>query len=124
MWPEAPESTDGHHPEVVELHLFVPAADGTTRSVLREDDGLTFAAADGAHRRTTLVVERRGETVTLRGDVDGDGYPEFRRQSFRLVLHGATVEHVEHGGEVVEATDGAFVLPNSGQAFDVRLRVG
>jgi alpha-glucosidase len=47
MWPDAPASTDGHHPEVVELHLFVPAQDGTTRSVLREDDGLTFAAAEG-----------------------------------------------------------------------------
>ena len=30
MWPEAPPSTDGYHPEVVELHLFVPSARGTT----------------------------------------------------------------------------------------------
>jgi alpha-glucosidase len=31
---------------------------------------------------------------------------------------------VEHDGEVVEATDGGFVLPNTGQAFEVSLRVG
>jgi hypothetical protein len=27
--------------------------------------------------------------VTLRGEVEGDGYPEFRRTAIRLVLHGA-----------------------------------
>ena len=31
----------------IELHLFVPAADGTHRSFLQEDDGLTFAARSG-----------------------------------------------------------------------------
>jgi alpha-glucosidase len=69
-------------------------------------------------------VERRGDTVTLRGEVDGEGYPEFRRQAFRLVLHGATPERVEHDGEGVEATEGGFVLPNSGQAFEVTVTVG
>lgn len=29
MWPEAPSSTAGYQPAVIELHLFVPAADGT-----------------------------------------------------------------------------------------------
>lgn len=128
MWPEAPASTAGHHPDVVELHLFVPEMDGSTQSVLREDDGLTFAAAEGRHHRTTLVVERSGDTVTLRGEVDGDGYPEFRREAFRLVVHGAAPEQVRHDGAAVDAEDRdgvqAFTLPNSGQPFEVGFRVG
>jgi len=123
MWPEAPASTDGYHPDVVELHLFVPPADGTTRSALREDDGLTFAAADGRHRRTALTVERNADTITLRGEVDGEGYPEFRREAFRLVVHGATPDQVEHDGNVVQAADGAFRLPNSGQGFEATFQV-
>jgi alpha-glucosidase len=128
MWPQAPASTAGHHPDTVELHLFVPATEGRHESVLREDDGLTFAAAEGRHLRTTLVLERRGDRVTLRAFVDGDGYPEFRRQAFTLVVHGASPEQVEHDGATVDAEDRdgatAFTLPNSGQPFEVGFRAG
>ncbi len=31
----------------------------------------------------------RGDRVTLRAEVDGDGYPEFAREAFVLVVHGA-----------------------------------
>ena len=41
---------------MVELHLFVPVADGAYHSMLQEDDGLTFAALDGACYRTTFEV--------------------------------------------------------------------
>ena len=79
MWPQAPASTDGHHPDTVELHLFVPATDGRHESVLREDDGLTFAADQGRHLRTTLVVERNGDSVTVRAAVEGgDDIGPFR----------------------------------------------
>jgi alpha-glucosidase len=128
MWPQAPASTDGHHPDTVELHVFVPTADGRHESVLREDDGLTFAAAEGRHLRTTLVLERSGDGVTVRATVDGDGYPEFRRQAFRLVMHGAAPEQVLLDGVAVEAEDRdgarAFTLPNGGQPFEVGFRAG
>jgi alpha-glucosidase len=86
MWPDAPATTAGHHPEAIELHVFVPEADGEHRSLLREDDGLT---RDGGHLTTTFKLARRGDRVTLRAEVEGDGYPEFRRTAFRLVVHGA-----------------------------------
>src|SRR5215208_6587293 len=86
MWRAAPATTSGHHPEAIELHVFVPAADGEHRSLLREDDGLT---RDGGHLTTTFTLARSGDRVTLRGEVEGDGYPEFRRSAFRLVPHGA-----------------------------------
>ncbi|MDF2092139.1 glycoside hydrolase family 31 protein [Knoellia sp. 3-2P3] len=128
MWPQAPASTDGHHPDTVELHLFVPATEGRHESVLREDDGLTFAADQGRHLRTTLVVERSGDSVTVRAAVEGEGYPEFRREAFRLVVHGATPDQVQHDGEAVHAEEGAadraFTLPNSGQPFEVAFTVG
>ncbi|WP_298457443.1 TIM-barrel domain-containing protein [uncultured Cellulomonas sp.] len=120
-WTQAPPSTAGHHPQVVELHLYVPREDGTHRSLLQEDDGLTFAALDGARYRTTLTVTRTGRSLTLRGEVDGGGYPEFRRSAFHLLVHGDAVEQVELDGVPVPVRDGVAVLPNAGESFTVRM---
>ena len=92
MWPQAPPSTAGHHPDTIELHLFVPREDGTHTSLLQEDDGLT---TNGGHYRTTFEVTRKGDAVTLRAEVDGDGYPEFARESFRVIVHGADADDVD-----------------------------
>jgi alpha-glucosidase len=123
MWADAPASTDGYHPDVVELHLFVPTADGTHTSFLQEDDGLTFAASDGARYRTTFTVTRSGHRLAVRADVDGDGYPEFRRQAFALVVHGAPVEGATLDGLPVRAVDGVVEVPRSAQGFVVALEV-
>lgn len=119
MWPEAPDSTAGYHPRVVELHLFVPDRDGTHRSFVQEDDGLTFAERDGARVRTTFEVERRDGLVTLRAEVEGSGYPELAREEFRLVVHGAVPEVVRVDGAEVRAVDVMFAIPNTGQPFTV-----
>ena len=103
MWPDAPPSTAGYHPDVIELHVFVPGADGTHTSLLQEDDGVTTS---GARYRTTLTLTRAGDRVTLRGETTGDGYPEFARTAFRVVPHGA-------------ATDEPRVLPDAGAGFTV-----
>jgi alpha-glucosidase len=124
MWPDAPPAAGGHQPAAVELHLFVPRADGTRTSFLQEDDGLTFAARDGAYRRTTFTVTRAGDTVTLRAEVDGDGYPEFAREAFSLVLHGAAPETVVVvDGERVAVRDARVAIPNAGTAFTAELGV-
>jgi alpha-glucosidase len=109
----------GHHPRVVELHLFVPDRDGTHLSFLQEDDGLTFAERDGARVRTTFEVERRSGRVTVRAEVDGSGYPEFAREAFHLVVHGAAPEVVRVDGAEVRAVDVVFALPNTGEPFTV-----
>jgi alpha-glucosidase len=122
MWPEAPRSTDGYYPRVVELHLFVPRTDGRFTSTLQEDDGITFAARDrDARYRTTITVTRAGSRITLSADVTGNGYPEFAREAFHLVLHGLNVDTVRLDGEDVGATDGRFVLPRAGVGFVVEL---
>jgi alpha-glucosidase len=123
MWPEAPASTDGHHPKSVELHLFVPRQDGTSTSALAEDDGLTFAARDGDCYRTTFTVTRTGSRVRVVAEVEGDGYPEFARQSFALVLHGADPDRVRLEGQEIERVDGRFTLPNEGVGFVLELDV-
>jgi len=123
MWPEAPASTDGYHPAVIELHLFVPTVDGEHRSLLQEDDGLTFAAERGQRYRTELTLTRAGHRLELRADVDGQGYPEFAREAFRLVVHGARPTSVRLHGEDVPAVDGGFLLPNAGQGMVVELDV-
>ena len=120
MWPEAPPSTAGYQPTAVELHLFVPAADGTYHSVLQEDDGTTFAANDGARVRTKFEVDRAGEQVTLRAEVDGDGYPEFARTEFHLVVHGAFGDTIAVDGMQGPLVD-RISIPNHGTGFTVEL---
>ncbi|MDP9434889.1 MAG: DUF4968 domain-containing protein [Actinomycetota bacterium] len=117
MWPSAPASTAGHRPAVVELHLLVPARDGVWASLLQEDDGRTVAALDGARVRTALEVQRRGDRVVVRAEVDGAGFPEFAREAFHLVVHGAAPGSVLVDGERVEAREERFVLPNDGRGF-------
>lgn len=123
MWPSAPPSTAGFHPGAIELHVFVPVADGTHVSVLQEDDGITTAAADGARLRTTFALTRRGAAIMIDARVDGDGYPEFARREFRLVVHGAGPASVMLDGAAVAAADGRFVLPRAGEGFTVAFDV-
>ena len=124
MWPEAPASTSGHHPGVVELHVIVPAADGEWASLLQEDDGLTLAALGGACRRTTLTLSRAGGEATLAATVDGDGYPEFAREAFELVLHGDAPAAIESGGKQLPVREGRARIANAGTAFTARWHAG
>jgi alpha-glucosidase len=119
MWPDAPSSTDGYHPREIELHLFVPTADGRHTSMLQEDDGLTFAAVDGACYRTTFEVQRADDQIEVRASVSGQGYPEFARERFALVLHGAEPATIRVAGVDVTGEAGRFVLPNSGTPFSL-----
>jgi alpha-glucosidase len=117
MWPEAPASTNDYHPDVVELHLFVPTSDAVYRSILQEDDGLTFAAMRGARYRTTFTVERAGAQLTIKAEVSGDGYPEFRRERFVLVFHGRAPDAAQLDDVMITGADGRFEIPNRGIGF-------
>ena len=109
-------------PRVVELHVFAPAADGEWTSLLQEDDGLTLAALEGACRRTTFTLARASGELTLRAEVAGDGYPEFAREAFELVLHGDAPGAIEAGGEPVPVREGRARIGNAGTAFTARWR--
>ena len=124
LWPEAPPSTAGYHPSEIELHLFVPEADGRHVSMLQEDDGATLAALDGARFRTTFQLRREGSRLTLRADVEGDGYSEHVREDFQLVVHGASPDVVRFDGAEVERSDGRFRLPAAGRGFTVEFDAG
>ena len=124
-WTDAPESTAGYAPVVVELHLFVPDSGGTYTSILQEDDGLTFAALSGARLRTTFTVTRSGSQLRLSAEVGGDGFPEFRREAFDLVVHGAVIEEVILDDErIAGSAAGRFRLPRAGLDFHVELQLG
>ena len=101
MWPEAPESTSGHRPLTLELHVFVPDVDGTHLSEVQEDDGLTLAADSGAIVRTTVRVSRDGDRLTVATTVAGSGFDDFARTGLRLVIHGAGLAEVRLDGEPV-----------------------
>jgi alpha-glucosidase len=89
--------------------------------MLQEDDGLTFFARDGACYRTTFTVTRDADRLQVHADIEGDGYPEFARQMFQLVVHGAAPSAVHLDGAEIEVSDGAFPLPNTGTAFVVEV---
>jgi alpha-glucosidase len=128
MWPEAPQSTMNYHPTAIELHLFVPEADGEYRSTLHEDDGATFAYRSGAHYRTEFTLTRKGDTLDLDASTTGHGYPEFSREEFVLVLHGIDPESnitVEAPGVTASMPiDNQVRIPNSGQSFRCTFRLG
>ena len=117
MWPEAPQSTSGYQPVVMELHLFVPTSDGVSSSMLQEDDGLTFAALRDARYRTTFTVERAGTQLNVKAEVRGAGYPEFLRERFLLVLHGEAPDAATLDDVMITGTNGRFDIPNNGTGF-------
>jgi len=117
MWPEAPASTNDYRPAAVELHLFVPTADVLSHSTLQEDDGVSFAAVRGARYRTTFTVERSGTELTVNAEVNGDGFAEFARQHFVLILHGAAPDAGILNDVSVTGTNGRFEIPNLGIGF-------
>jgi alpha-glucosidase len=116
------QSTAEHQSSALELHVFVPAADGETRSTLHEDDGKTKAHEKGAFLRTTFTTTRKGNELRVHAGVSGQGYPEHQRQSFILVLHGS-VQEVEVNGHKQQVTDGRVKLANRGEAFDVLVKL-
>jgi alpha-glucosidase len=119
MWPEAPASTAGYHPDVVQLHVFAPARNGEVVSTLVEDDGLTFASQAGRRLHTTFTVSRNGTAVSLVAEVDGEGFPEHAREAFELVFHGADPELVRVDGDTRSVQDGRVRIANSGTGLRV-----
>jgi alpha-glucosidase len=102
MHSEAPLTTAGLAPEVLELHVFVPEADGVHHSMLQEDDGLTFGALSGAKLETHFTLVRAGATVTLSATSVGEKFNEFARTRFEIFWHtaqGLKRSTVENSGQ-------------------------
>jgi alpha-glucosidase len=125
MWSHAPVSTAGFHPKTLELHVFVPSRDGTHRSFVQEDDGVTFAAAAGAYVRTTFELARASSRITVSARAEGAGFPELARTAYVVVVHGAQPSAAEVDGAPVELgeRDGLVVLElaNAGEGFELAL---
>ncbi|MCL3861823.1 TIM-barrel domain-containing protein [Actinotalea sp. K2] len=121
MWDSAPRSTAGYHPQVVELHLFVPQDELDHTSRLHEDDGVTFAEADGARYETTFGVRRSGSRLRLTAVVEGEGYPEHARTAYHLVVHGSSPERVLLDGEPLDHEGRHVVLPRRAEDFVVEI---
>ncbi len=121
MWPAAPPSTSGYHPELIELHVFVPTGDETHASRLVEDDGLTLTDGEPRCYRTELTLTRAGDRLTLGGAVRGPGYAEFRRSEFRVVLHGATAAGAELDDRRIDVDPAAVTFPNAGTDFELTI---
>lgn len=125
LLPQAPASTLGYQPERIELHVFVPEADGTTESLLYEDDGISLAHERGGYLRTELSLTRSGRRLLLRGTPSGNGYSEFRRRELCVVVHGERVHDAYLDAQPIESLDAqpseSLVFANSGQAFELAI---
>lgn len=107
MWPEAPASTQGYFPEKIQLHIYAPRSEGTSHACLEEDDGISFQRNDGHYLRTTFALDKAKDSLTLKAETSGNGFPEFRRTHFEIHLHGMDKK--------------AINLPNHGKAFSLEL---
>ena len=94
MWPEAPPSTMDYHPEVIDLHVFVPSKDGVFRSRLVEDDGATYGYESGERLTTRITLTREGSHVRLDSETTGNPYSGFRRKAFRIHLRGSVTADI------------------------------
>ena len=124
MLTHVPDSTMKLRPQVLDLIIAVPADGESLTSALHEDDGLTFAFQRGAYRRTTFNVTRAGDRLTIKATVAGDGFPEFRRNKFRLLFRGAKVVSAKCAGKALVVKAGAFELRNDGKGFQVDAKLG
>jgi alpha-glucosidase len=117
QWPEAPATTMNHHAKTVELHVFIPDEDGETVSLLHEDDGETFQFRHGAFYRTEFTLRKNGKSVTLDAKVTGNGYSQFARETFTIVIHGRVGERVQLDGESRHLEGGKIAFANAGIGF-------
>ncbi|MCE9616122.1 MAG: glycoside hydrolase family 31 protein [Lentisphaerae bacterium] len=119
MLPDVPETTQGLRPVQLDLHVFLPAEDGVFTSRLQEDDGLTDAHAAGASVRTRITLVRSGRQLTLTARRDGGtGFPEFARERFRVIVHGASADATWMlDGRAVTPERQALTFANRGDAF-------
>ncbi|HLO98195.1 MAG TPA: TIM-barrel domain-containing protein, partial [Fimbriimonas sp.] len=97
MWPEAPPSTMGYHPEAIDLNIMVPTEDGEYVSTLVEDDGETFGYEKGERLTTTLTLTKKGKNLQLVGTTSGKIFKGFARKAFRIVIGGKVVATVPAG---------------------------
>ena len=116
MYSQAPLSTMGHYPELLELRVIVPDEEGDTQSMLQEDDGLSNAFQSGAYLRTTFEVSRRGNRVAVSWRVSGNGFPEFRRSRMRFILAGIRCDCVDLDGSLIRLENSQFECENRGEA--------
>jgi alpha-glucosidase len=118
----APMTTHGLTPELIELHVFAPETDGPgVGGLLYEDDGQSDAYRDGHCLRTELAVERRGSTLSVRAVTTGGGFPEHRRERFRVVVHGPVAAEALLDGRRVLLEQGMLTFPSSKAGFALEL---
>jgi alpha-glucosidase len=121
MLPVAPPSTMDHFPELVELHVFVPREKGEFVSYLHEDDGTSTAHASGKFWRTTFTLVHGASGVSLHAQVDGQGFPAFRRRRFRMVLHGLDAKRVTLNGKEQAVERNVVEIDNRAEPFELEV---
>lgn len=111
--PTAPlvQTTMAYAPTQLTLTAYVPPKTGRAGSILYEDDGLSDRHRSGEFLRTQMTLARKGNRLTLKGTVQGDGYPQFARRRLRVQFVGARL-HPQTFANRGEPFEKAFTLPD------------
>jgi alpha-glucosidase len=120
----APLTTRGLAPELIELHVFPPAAGARAGcGLLYEDDGQSTAYREGAYLRTELGLELAGHRLRIFANTAGKDFPERRRVRFRVVLHGRSAVSATLDGRSLAFAGNTLVFPagTGGFTLDVAL---
>jgi alpha-glucosidase len=111
----------GYYPDRMELHVYLPTEGGTGESMVQEDDGLTDGHQAGGYFRTSFRLVRETNAFQINGQVEGRGFPEFRRKAFHLFLHTPPGEQWMLDG-FSQLPTGAWEIPNPGRDFQLQGR--
>lgn len=115
MWPKDTTSWQTRDRHELDRDLY-PAAHGTSRYTLYEDDGVTRAFARGAAatQRVAVRAGARGTTVTV-GASRGGYAGKVDARTYRFTVHGGTAP--------ARVLLGGRQLPRSAWSYDARTRV-
>jgi alpha-glucosidase len=90
MWPQGTTSWQSRDRHELDWDLY-PAAHGTSRYTLYEDDGVTrdFAQGSAATQRVSVRADARGTTVRV-GASRGDYTGKVAARTYRFTVHGGS----------------------------------
>lgn len=116
MLKNIPNSTMNIDASTLTFLCAIPEAEGSYKSQLIEDDGLTFAYQKDQQLKTSFTLTVNAKELELESKTSGIGFTEFKRDKIELELFTPKESHLEIDGK----RDKNIKFNNSGNSFTVK----